>query len=68
MMPETVLKEFEDAGALLKGHFILSSGLHSDTYLNKSIVATDAKRTERLCRALAETAHSVIGDVDYVVA
>ncbi|MEM1398117.1 MAG: orotate phosphoribosyltransferase [Pseudomonadota bacterium] len=68
MTPEAVLKEFEDAGALLKGHFILSSGLHSDTYLNKSIVATDAKRTERLCRALAEKANSVIGAVDYVVA
>ena len=28
-----VLKEFEKAGALLNGHFILSSGLHSARYL-----------------------------------
>src|SRR6266511_1325775 len=27
------LKDFEDTGALLKGHFRLSSGLHSDRYL-----------------------------------
>ncbi|HBK91041.1 MAG TPA: orotate phosphoribosyltransferase, partial [Parvularcula sp.] len=38
MKTDEVLKEFEDAGALQRGHFILSSGLHSDTYLNKSIV------------------------------
>ena len=37
MKPNEALREFEEAGALQKGHFILSSGLHSDTYLNKSI-------------------------------
>ncbi len=68
MTPDDVMKEFEDAGALLKGHFILSSGLHSDTYLNKSIVATDAARAERLCRALAEKARGEVGEIDYVVA
>ncbi|MBI1392681.1 MAG: orotate phosphoribosyltransferase [Alphaproteobacteria bacterium] len=68
MTPEEVLNEFEAAGALLKGHFILSSGLHSDTYLNKSIVATDAARTERLCRALAAKAREAVGAPDCVVA
>ncbi|HXI87580.1 MAG TPA: orotate phosphoribosyltransferase [Parvularculaceae bacterium] len=63
-----VLKEFEEAGALLKGHFILSSGLHSDTYLNKSIVSKYPERAERLCRALARKAREVFGDsFDYVV-
>ncbi|MHA7871772.1 MAG: orotate phosphoribosyltransferase [Hyphococcus sp.] len=62
------LKEFEDAGALQKGHFILSSGLHSDTYLNKSIVSMYPDRTERLCRALATRIRDVVeGDIDYVV-
>jgi orotate phosphoribosyltransferase len=51
--PEQVLKEFKKAGALLEGHFILSSGLHSDTFLQKALVFQDAKRTARLCRALA---------------
>ena len=62
------LKEFEQAGALQKGHFILSSGLHSDTYLNKSIVSMFPDRTERLCRALAQKA-SKDGDggIDYVI-
>lgn len=63
-----VLKEFEEAGALLKGHFVLSSGLHSDTYLNKSIVSMHPDRTERLCRALAAKARAAFcADIDYVV-
>ncbi len=53
MTPETVLNEFRRAGALLKGHFILSSGLHSDVFLQKALVFQDAKRTGRLCKALA---------------
>lgn len=62
------LKEFEQAGALQKGHFILSSGLHSDTYLNKSIVSMYPDRTERLCKALAQKAVSEIdGSIDFVI-
>ncbi len=53
MTPEQVLSEFEKAGALLKGHFILSSGLHSDMFLQKALVFQDAKRTAKLCKALA---------------
>lgn len=63
-----VLKEFEEAGALLKGHFVLSSGLHSDTYLNKSIVSMYPERTERLCRALARKAQQAFGGgIQFVV-
>ena len=54
MTPEKVLDEFRKAGALLEGHFILSSGLHSDVFLQKALVFQDAKRTARLCKALAE--------------
>lgn len=48
-----VIKEFEDAQAILRGHFILSSGLRSDTYLQCARVLMDAKRAERLCSLLA---------------
>jgi len=62
------LREFEEAGALQKGHFILSSGLHSDTYLNKSIVSMYPDRTARLCKALAAKVNETItGAIDYVV-
>lgn len=63
MRTEDVLNEFEECGALLKGHFILSSGRHSDTYLNKSIVSMYADRTGRLCAALAEKIRAEINDV-----
>lgn len=69
MNKDDVLGEFEAAGALQKGHFILSSGLHSDIYLNKSIVSMHPGRTERLCRALAAKARSAFGgEFDVVVA
>jgi len=67
MDTEDVLAEFEAAGALQKGHFKLSSGLHSDTYLNKSIVSMYPDKTEKLCRALAMKASAVVGKVDFVV-
>src|SRR5947207_9564278 len=53
MTNEQVLNEFKKAGALLEGHFILSSGLHSDMFLQKALVFQDAKRTAKLCKALA---------------
>jgi orotate phosphoribosyltransferase len=68
MKTADVLKEFEEAGALQRGHFILSSGLHSDTYLNKSIVSMYPERTERLCRALAEKVRAAgVGPIEYVI-
>ena len=50
---EDVLDEFRAAGALLEGHFILSSGLHSAQYLQCARVLMDAKRADRLCASLA---------------
>ena len=43
-----VLAEFRAAGALLEGHFVLSSGLHSPVFLQKMFVFQDPVRTERL--------------------
>jgi orotate phosphoribosyltransferase len=57
---EQVLNEFKKAGALLEGHFILSSGLHADMFLQKALVFQDAKRTAKLCKALAEKVRSEI--------
>jgi orotate phosphoribosyltransferase len=51
---DTVLQEFRDAGALLEGHFILSSGYHSSAYLQCARVVMDASRAARLCESLAE--------------
>jgi orotate phosphoribosyltransferase len=48
-----VLNEFRAAGALLEGHFILSSGLHSSRYLQCARVLMSPVRSARLCKALA---------------
>jgi orotate phosphoribosyltransferase len=51
MTVDDVLAEFKAAGALLEGHFILSSGLRSPIFLQKALVFRDGARTERLCKA-----------------
>jgi orotate phosphoribosyltransferase len=55
MTEEEVLAEFRAAGALLEGHFILSSGLHSSRYLQCARVLMDPPRASRLASALAAT-------------
>jgi len=55
MNEEEVLAEFRAAGALLEGHFILSSGLHSPRYLQCARVLMDPMRAARLASALAAT-------------
>ena len=67
LTPDETLDEFRAAGALLEGHFILSSGLHSPVFLQKMFVFQDPARTERLCRALAEKARETFGPIDVVV-
>jgi orotate phosphoribosyltransferase len=52
-----ILQEFIDAQAILHGHFLLSSGLHSDTYMQCAKVLMDTKRSEKLCKILA---HKII--------
>lgn len=68
MTENDVLDEFRAAGALLEGHFILSSGLHSPVFFQKAFVFMDPARTERLCGALAEKARARFGRIDVVVA
>jgi orotate phosphoribosyltransferase len=67
MTQDDVLNEFRAAGALLEGHFILSSGLHSPVFFQKNAVFMDPARTERLCRALADKARAAFGRIDVVV-
>jgi orotate phosphoribosyltransferase len=69
MTPDQVLAEFAKAGALLKGHFILSSGRHSDTFLQKALVFQYPKRTAKLCKALSLKIHAKIKKrIDAIVA
>ncbi len=69
MTRDEVLEEFQQAGALLRGHFLLSSGLHSPFYLQCARVMMEPRRGERLCRALAEKVVAEVGSdaLDIVV-
>ena len=58
---QDILQEFADAKAILKGHFILSSGLHSDTYMQCARVLMNPKRAEKLCAALAKMVEEKLG-------
>jgi orotate phosphoribosyltransferase len=68
MNEQQVMQEFKDAGAILSGHFILSSGLHSPMYMQCARVLMDARRGERLCKALAEKIKAAGHKVDCIVA
>ena len=68
MNTEEVIDIFRQCGAILDGHFILTSGLHSPVFLQKARVFMHADKTEILCRALADEIRSrVDGDIDCVV-
>ena len=54
-MTEAEVKEiFVAAGAIMEGHFLLTSGLHSPMYVEKFNVLQHPESTEKLCKALAE--------------
>src|SRR6202795_132385 len=50
---EELLKRFETAGAIRHGHFELSSGLHSGTYVQCALVLQYPRFAEKLGQALA---------------
>lgn len=69
MTVDEVLGEFRAAEALLEGHFILSSGLRSPTYLQCARVLTDPARAARLCAALtAKIPAGVRAEISAVIA
>ncbi len=54
MAPE-IERLFQEAGALLEGHFLLTSGLHSPGYLEKFKVLEHPQLTQTLCGIIAES-------------
>lgn len=54
MNTQEVLAIFKECGAILEGHFILSSGLRSPVFLQKARVFMYPDKAEILCRALAD--------------
>ncbi|MFH1644906.1 MAG: orotate phosphoribosyltransferase [Candidatus Omnitrophota bacterium] len=53
MKESQILDMFESSGALFKGHFLLSSGLHSEKYLQCALLLSNPSYAEMLCNELA---------------
>lgn len=54
MKSEYYLDILQQSGAILKGHFLLTSGLHSDTYIEKFKVLQYPALCDQLCKGIAE--------------
>ena len=68
MTEAEVIDVFRASGAILEGHFILSSGLRSPVFIQKARVFMYPDRTEQLCRALAARLREAgLGRIDLVV-
>ncbi len=64
-----VLDIFASCGAILHGHFILTSGLRSATYLQKALVFRQPEKAQILCSALAQKiAEAGLGEISQIVA
>jgi orotate phosphoribosyltransferase len=64
MTPEQILLHFEETGALLNGHFLLSSGLHSPKYLQCALALQYPADAAKFGKAIAE--HFVDKEIDTV--
>lgn len=53
MEADVVIRTFKDTGALLEGHFLLTSGLHSPVYLQCALVLQHPLQAEELGRNIA---------------
>jgi orotate phosphoribosyltransferase len=54
MGPDEILKFFTDTGALVRGHFELRSGLHSDQYFQCAKMLQYPRLAECLCNKLVD--------------
>ena len=61
------LKILKETKALLEGHFILSSGLHSNQYVQCAKLLSYPKKAEIICAALAEKIKNNFNKIDIVL-
>ena len=67
MSQDDILEKFIEAGALLDGHFVLSSGLHSAKYIQCARVMMFPKIAQFLCKELAKKITETFGKIDLIV-
>jgi orotate phosphoribosyltransferase len=68
MTKDEVLQMFKESGALLEGHFRLTSGLHSDRYLQCALVLQNPNQAAALGAALAARLRAIGEAPDFIIA
>ncbi len=63
-----LISKLEEAEAILKGHFILSSGLHSDTYIQCAKIFSQPQKATEFCKLLVEQIQQNHQEIDVIVA
>ena len=61
------LKILKETDALIEGHFILSSGLHSDKYIQCAKLLSKPQKAKDLCQSLAEKISENFNDFNLVL-
>ena len=64
---EESLKILKETKALIEGHFILSSGLHSSKYVQCAQLLSKPNKASQICQSLAEKIKSTISDFDLIL-
>ena len=64
---EESLKILKEANALIEGHFILSSGLHSPKYIQCAQLLSKPDLANKICESLAEKINSVFKSFDLIL-
>jgi len=61
------LKILKETNALLEGHFILSSGLHSDQYVQCAMLLSYPEKAQLICASLSEKIKENFKDIDIIL-
>ena len=61
------LKILKETKALIEGHFILSSGLHSPTYVQCAQLMSKPSQAAQICESLAKKIKSKTNDIDLIL-
>src|SRR3989338_3383514 len=62
-----IMKLLKETNALLEGHFVLSSGLHSEKYLQCALILQYPDYAETLCKELAKKIKKKYKNIDLVI-
>ena len=62
------LKILKETNALLEGHFVLSSGLHSDKYVQCAQLLSKPEKSSQICQSLAEKINEKFTNINLILA